>query len=45
MFLSTETVVLTCSGDVLVNTGGPFRQLMKIGMSFFKKPVYIAPVM
>lgn len=27
----------TCSDDVLTNTGGPFKQLMKMGMSFFRK--------
>jgi hypothetical protein len=34
---------LTCSADVLINTGGPLRQLMKIGMSFFKKAGYMGP--
>ena len=36
---------LTCSGDVLMKTGGPFRQLMKIGTSFFKNAGYIGPEM
>jgi hypothetical protein len=35
---------LTCSGDVLMKTGGPFRQLMKIGTSLFKNAGYIGPV-
>jgi hypothetical protein len=28
---------LTCSADVLMKTGGPFRQLINMGTSFFKK--------
>jgi hypothetical protein len=35
---------LTCSGDVLIKTGGPFKQLMKIGTSFFKNAGYMGPV-
>ena len=34
---------LTCSADVLTNTGGLLRQLMKIGMSFFKNAGYMGP--
>jgi len=34
----------TCSGEVLMNTGGPFRQFMKMGTSLFKKAGYMAPV-
>jgi hypothetical protein len=35
----------TCSRDVLMNTGGPFRILMKMGMSLPKKAGYAAPEM
>ena len=35
---------LTCSKEVLIKTGGPLRQLMNIGMSFFKKAGYMGPV-
>jgi hypothetical protein len=36
---------LTCSADVLTKTGGPFKQFMNIGMSFFKKAGYMGPDM
>lgn len=35
----------TCSRDVLMNTGGPLRQLMKMGMSLAKKAGYAEPEM
>jgi hypothetical protein len=45
LYCGLVMVCLTCSGDVLMNTGGPFRQLMKIGTSFFKNAGYIGPEM
>lgn len=38
-------VMPTCSKLVLINTGGPFKQFIKIGMSFLKNAGYMGPVM
>lgn len=35
----------TCSADVLIKTGGPFKQDTNIGTSFFKKAGYMGPEM
>lgn len=38
-------VTPTCSKEVLMNTGGPFKQVIKIGMSFLRNAGYMGPVM
>lgn len=35
--------VRTCSVDVLTNTGGPFKQLMKMGMMRLRNAGYMCP--
>ena len=34
---------LTCSGDVSIKFGGPLRQLMNIGTTFFRNSAYVGP--